>query len=135
IWRDRLNGNFKLFDFVRIDHFRAFDTYWKIPASENNAINGEWVVAPGYDFFDKVYKSIPDANIIATDLCDLRDEVFVIRDHSNLKSMIVFPFHFDLKIASLIDDANIIDYSGTNVNNTMIVWYFAELNSFQKNIY
>ncbi|MDE4963693.1 4-alpha-glucanotransferase, partial [Francisella tularensis] len=54
-WIDRLKGNFKLFDIVRIDHFRAFDTYWKIPDSEKTAINGEWVEAPGYDFFDTVY--------------------------------------------------------------------------------
>ncbi|MBK2110392.1 4-alpha-glucanotransferase [Francisella tularensis] len=133
-WIDRLNGNFKLFDIVRIDHFRAFDTYWKIPASEKTAINGEWVEAPGYDFFDTVYKRIPDANIIAEDLGDLRDEVFELRDHYNLKGMKVFPFHFDLKTARFIDDANIIAYSGTHDNNTLKGWYFDELNRYQRKL-
>nr|MCX3323150.1 4-alpha-glucanotransferase [Bacillus paranthracis] len=133
-WIDRLNGNFKLFDIVRIDHFRAFDTYWKILASEKTAVNGEWVEAPGYDFFDTVYKRIPDANIIAEDLGDLRDEVFELRDHYNLKGMKVFPFHFDLKTARFIDDANIIAYSGTHDNNTLKGWYFDELNRYQRKL-
>ncbi|AJI73100.1 hypothetical protein FTDG_00097 [Francisella tularensis subsp. novicida GA99-3548] len=133
-WIDRLNGNFKLFDIVRIDHFRAFDTYWKIPAGEKTAINGEWVEAPGYEFFDTVYKRIPDANIIAEDLGDLRLEVFELRDHYNLKGMKVFPFHFDLKTARFIDDANIIAYSGTHDNNTLKGWYFDELNRYQRKL-
>ncbi|AEB28335.1 4-alpha-glucanotransferase [Francisella hispaniensis] len=133
-WIDRLNGNFKLFDIVRIDHFRAFDTYWKIPAGEKTAINGEWVEAPGYDFFDIVYKRIPDANIIAEDLGDLRPEVFELRDHYNLKGMKVFPFHFDLKTGSFIDDANIVAYSGTHDNNTLKGWYFDELNRYQRKL-
>ncbi|MEY8767760.1 4-alpha-glucanotransferase [Francisella philomiragia] len=133
-WIDRLNGNFKLFDIVRIDHFRAFDTYWKIPAGEKTAINGEWVEAPGYDFFDTVYKRIPDANIIAEDLGDLRDEVFELRDHYKLKGMKVFPFHFDLKTAKFVEDSNIIAYSGTHDNNTLKGWYFDELNRYQRKL-
>lgn len=133
-WIDRLNGNFKLFDIVRIDHFRAFDTYWKIPAGEKTAINGEWVEAPGYEFFDTVYKRIPDANIIAEDLGDLRDEVFELRDHYNLKGMKVFPFHFDLKTAKFVEGTNIIAYSGTHDNNTLKGWYFDELNRYQRKL-
>ncbi|MBY7735209.1 4-alpha-glucanotransferase [Francisella philomiragia] len=133
-WIDRLNGNFKLFDIVRIDHFRAFDTYWKIPAGEKTAINGEWVEAPGYDFFDTIYKRIPDANIIAEDLGDLRPEVLELRDHYNLKGMKIFPFHFDLRTGSFIDDANIVAYSGTHDNNTLKGWYFDELNRYQRKL-
>lgn len=133
-WIDRLNGNFKLFDIVRIDHFRAFDTYWKIPAGEKTAINGEWVEAPGYDFFDTVYKRIPDANIIAEDLGDLRPEVLELRDHYKLKGMKVFPFHFDLKTAKFVEDSNIIAYSGTHDNNTLKGWYFDELNRYQRKL-
>ncbi|WP_395167563.1 4-alpha-glucanotransferase [Francisella salimarina] len=133
-WIDRLNGNFKLFDIVRIDHFRAFDTYWKIPAGENTAINGEWVEAPGYDFFDTVYKRIPDANIIAEDLGDLRPEVLELRDHYKLKGMKVFPFHFDLKTAKFVEDSSIIAYSGTHDNNTLKGWYLDELNRYQRKL-
>ncbi|MBK2028747.1 4-alpha-glucanotransferase [Francisella noatunensis] len=133
-WIERLKGNFKLFDIVRIDHFRAFDTYWKIPAGEKTAINGEWVEAPGYDFFDAVYKRIPDANIIAEDLGDLRREVLELRDHYKLKGMKVFPFHFDLKTARFVEDSNIIAYSGTHDNNTLKGWYFDELNRYQRKL-
>ncbi|QWU99775.1 4-alpha-glucanotransferase [Francisella salimarina] len=133
-WIERLKGNFKLFDIVRIDHFRAFDTYWKIPAGEKTAINGEWVEALGYDFFDTVYKRIPDANIIAEDLGDLRPEVFELRDHYNLKGMKVFPFHFDLKTGKFIESVNIIAYSGTHDNNTLKGWYFDELNRYQRKL-
>lgn len=133
-WIERLKGNFKLFDIVRIDHFRAFDTYWKIPAGKKTAINGEWVEAPGYDFFDAVYKLIPDANIIAEDLGDLRPEVLELRDHYKLKGMKVFPFHFDLKTARFVEDSNIIAYSGTHDNNTLKGWYFDELNRYQRKL-
>ncbi|MBK2267874.1 4-alpha-glucanotransferase [Francisella philomiragia] len=133
-WIERLKGNFKLFDIVRIDHFRAFDTYWKIPAGEKTAINGEWVEAPGYKFFDTIYKNLPDANIIAEDLGDLREEVFELRDHYNLKGMKVFPFHFDLKTGKFIESVSIIAYSGTHDNNTLKGWYFDELNRYQRKL-
>ena len=133
-WIDRLRGNFQLFDIVRIDHFRAFDTYWKIPAGETTAINGEWVEAHGYKFFDTVYKQLPNANIIAEDLGDLREEVFELRDHYNLKGMKVFPFHFDLKTGNFLESSNIIAYSGTHDNNTLKGWYFDELNRYQRKL-
>ena len=136
-WIDRLRGNFKLFDILRIDHFRAFDTYWKIPADEPTAINGEWIEAPGYKFFDTVYKELPNANIIAEDLGDLRQEVFELRDHYNLKGMKVFPFHFDMTKKSNTDfDAieNMVVYTGTHDNNTLKGWYDDELNKWQRKL-
>lgn len=99
---------------------------------------GDWQVGlkpPGYDFFDTVYKRIPNTNIIAEDLGDLRQEVFELRDHYNLKGMKVFPFHFDLKTSRFIDDANIIAYSGIHNNNTLKGWYFDELNKTTKAIF
>ncbi|MDE5014945.1 4-alpha-glucanotransferase, partial [Francisella tularensis subsp. holarctica] len=72
--------------------------------------------------------------IIAEDLGDLRVEVFELRDHYNLKGMKVFPFHFELKTARLIDDANIIAYSGTHDNNTLKGWYFDELNRYKRKL-
>lgn len=132
-WIDRLKGNFELFDLVRIDHFRAFDTYWRIPADESTAINGKWLEAPGYKFFDSVYDRLPKANIIAEDLGDLRQEVFELRDHYNLKGMKVFQFHFDFKTGDFIKDNNIIAYSGTHDNNTLKGWY-NNLSKWQKKL-
>ena len=71
-WIERLSHNSKLFDIIRIDHFRAFDTYWKIPASHETAEHGKWIEAPGYEFFDKVFEELPDINIVVEDLGNLR---------------------------------------------------------------
>ena len=125
-WIERLKGNFKLFDILRIDHFRAFDTYWKIPAHETTAIKGEWIEAPGYKFFETVYKLLPEANIIAEDLGDLRQEVFELRDHYNLKGMKVFQFHFDPTKKTndnFSSVENMVIYTGTHDNNTLAGWY------------
>ena len=55
-WVDRIGYSNKLFDIIRIDHFRAFDTYWKIPADCPTAIDGEWIEAPGYEVIDTLQK-------------------------------------------------------------------------------
>ncbi len=69
----------KLFDIIRIDHFRAFDTYWKIPASCPTAVEGQWIEAPGYQVIDTLKEKIPDVNLVAEDLGDLRPEVLALR--------------------------------------------------------
>ena len=69
----------EMFDVVRVDHFRAFDTYWKIPADCPTAIEGEWIEAPGYELFDTLFKQYPNLTIIAEDLGDLRPEVLELR--------------------------------------------------------
>ncbi|APC97523.1 4-alpha-glucanotransferase [Francisella frigiditurris] len=134
-WIKRLEGSFKLFDILRIDHFRAFDTYWKIPAAERTAIKGEWIEAPGYAFFDTIYKQLPKANIIAEDLGDLRKEVFELRDHYNLKGMKVFQFHFDprkLYNKEFSNGSNTIIYTGTHDNNTLLGWYNEQSKWYKK---
>lgn len=134
-WIKRLEGSFKLFDILRIDHFRAFDTYWKIPAAEKTAIKGEWIEAPGYAFFDTIYKQLPKANIIAEDLGDLRKEVFELRDHYNLKGMKVFQFHFDprkLSNQEFSNGSNTIVYTGTHDNNTLLGWYDEQSRWYKK---
>ncbi|MFC4892008.1 4-alpha-glucanotransferase [Pseudofrancisella aestuarii] len=134
-WIKRLEGSFKLFDILRIDHFRAFDTYWKIPVAEKTAIKGEWIEAPGYAFFDTIYKQLPKANIIAEDLGDLRKEVFELRDHYNLKGMKVFQFHFDprkLSNKEFSNGSNTIIYTGTHDNNTLLGWYNEQSKWYKK---
>ena len=55
-WVERISSACEIYDTVRIDHFRAFDTYWKIILTEPTAINGEWVEAPGYEVFDTLFE-------------------------------------------------------------------------------
>lgn len=124
-WINRLRANTKTFDIIRIDHFRAFDTYWKIPAHCKTARDGEWVEAPGYKLFDTIYRELPDIKIVAEDLGDLRPQVLELRDHYNLPGMKVFQFLFNpaSNNSELIDTVNTIIYTGTHDNSTLIAWY------------
>jgi 4-alpha-glucanotransferase len=124
-WLKRLEGNQAAYDIIRIDHFRAFDTYWQIPSQCPTAIAGEWCTAPGYQLFDAIYAKLPDIQIVVEDLGDLRQEVLELRDHYHLAGMQIFQWHFNPKrentqFATL---ANTIIYTGTHDNSTLIGWY------------
>lgn len=129
-WIDRLSYCAMLFDHVRIDHFRAFDTYWKIPVECPTAVDGEWVEAPGYEFFDTVFSRIENISIIAEDLGDLREEVLELRDHYKLPGMKVVQFEFDGKTCQG-DKENCIAYTGTHDNQTIKEWYKAQSSAFK----
>lgn len=135
-WIDRLSYNSKLFDIIRIDHFRAFDTYWKIPAECETAIDGEWIEAPGYDLFDTILKQLPDIKIVAEDLGELRDEVYVLRDYYKFKGMKIVQFVFDpLENNNNFEDKeNMIIYTGTHDNQTIKGWYDSQSRHLQKEI-
>lgn len=119
-WVNRLKYSSELYDIIRIDHFRAFDTYWKIPATCDTAIEGEWVEAPGYALFDEIYKQMPDIQIVAEDLGDLRPEVLELRDHYNLLGMNIV--EFSLLSPDAVKEHQLI-YTGTHDNQTVKGWY------------
>ncbi len=119
-WIDRLRYSSVLYDILRIDHFRAFDTYWKVPASCPTAREGEWIEAPGYELFDEVYRQMPDIHIVAEDLGDLRPEVLKLRDHYGLMGMNVVEFTMPDNIP--IREKQIV-YTGTHDNQTVTGWY------------
>lgn len=119
-WVQSLNYSNRLFDKIRIDHFRAFDTYWKIPSSCETAIEGEWIEAPGYDLFDTLNYHVPNLHIIAEDLGDLRKEVLVLRDHYHLPGMKITQFTFNPNGECDFEDReNMIVYTGTHDNLTI----------------
>ena len=118
-WTDRLRYTRNLYDIIRIDHFRAFDTFWEIPASCMTAEDGEWVKAPGYAVLDKIFEEIPDIQIVAEDLGDLTEDVHKLRDAYDLPGMNVAQF-------SLMDPGerkNQVIYTGTHDNQTVRGWY------------
>lgn len=119
-WVDRLKYSNELYDIIRIDHFRAFDTYWKIPSSCETAIEGEWIEAPGYALFDKIFAEIPGIQIVAEDLGDLRPEVLVLRDHYNMVGMNVAQFNI---LAPEAPTEHQLIYTGTHDNPTVAGWY------------
>ena len=106
--------------YLRLDHFRAFDTYCVIPAEDDNARRGRWLVGPRYDFFDTLFREHPDIKIIAEDLGEMFDSVIELRDHYNLPGMRVYEF-------CIFDDLPISDkfvvYPGTHDNQTLYGWY------------
>ncbi len=134
-WIDRLSYNSKLYDIIRIDHFRAFNDYYQIPASAPTAEIGEWVDGPGRDFFDTVLKAIPHLEIVAEDLGDLTPGVLELRDHYNFKGMKITEFTFnpaEKENWSREDKANMIIYTGTHDNETMLGWWNNQSPEFQQ---
>ena len=134
-WINRLAWSQSLFDIVRIDHFRGFDTYWKIPSSCPTAEMGEWLEAPGYALFDEVYKQLPNIEIVAEDLGDLREEVLELRDHYHLSGMKIVQFELDPygTNTDFHEKENTIVYTGTHDNETLVGWY-GNLTSYQKRL-
>lgn len=126
---DRIGYSSRLFDIIRIDHFRAFDTFWKIPATCPTAIEGEWIEAPGYEVIDTLLEKIPEVNLVAEDLGDLRPEVLELKEHYHFKGMKILVFSIDTsgKYAKDIfhDVKNMIIYTGTHDNDTLMEWYDA----------
>jgi len=131
-WKERLGYNAKLFDMIRIDHFRAFDTYWKIPSTCPTAEEGEWVEAPGYALFDTLLADFPHLKVIAEDLGDLRPEVLVLRDHYNLPGMEIVQFTYNPVHMEQLTNPNRIIYTGTHDNQTVVSWFNGQNLEFKR---
>jgi len=108
-------------DLLRLDHFRAWDTYCVIPGTDENARRGEWWVGPRTEFFDELYRQYPNIQLIAEDLGDLFQGVHDLRDHYNLPGMYITEFTvFDINQTSKVTQ---IVYPGTHDNQSLVGWY------------
>ena len=125
-WLKRLDAAGKMFDTVRLDHFRGFEAYWSVPYGDATARNGHWVKGPGMDFIQTVQEKLPQLNMIAEDLGFLTEDVLALRDDSGLPGMKVLEFAFDSKDPSdyLPHNyiANSVCYIGTHDNMTLLQW-------------
>lgn len=125
-WLSRLDTALTTYDVVRIDHFRAFASYWQVPADSETAKTGEWVDGPKMDFFDKVFEKFPNAPIIAEDLGVFGDDVVKLLDETGFPGMKVVQFGFDPNSDSshLPHNSvkNSVSYVGTHDNNTILGW-------------
>jgi 4-alpha-glucanotransferase len=126
-WLARLRATFELCDIVRIDHFRGFDAYWRIPLPATTARVGEWMPGPGPDLFRAFQRDQPDARIIAEDLGVMTDSVVRLREETGLPGMLVLQFAWggDAQNSYLPHNAtpNAVVYSGTHDNDTTRGWY------------
>ncbi len=125
-WIKRLTAALKLYDRVRIDHFRAFASYWSVPAESNTAKTGKWIDGPGMKLFNEVKKQIPEADIIAEDLGTFGEDVVKLLEDTQFPGMRVIQFGFDPNGDSTHlphnYPRNSIAYVGTHDNNTILGW-------------
>ncbi len=130
-WQSRLRSVFSLVDVVRIDHFRAFESYWAVPAEEETALNGTWEPGPGADFFDAMQTALGPLNIIAEDLGDITPAVIKLRDQLGFPGMKVLQFAFDSNphnpfLPYNFATPNCVVYTGTHDNDTTLGWFLSE---------
>jgi 4-alpha-glucanotransferase len=128
-WQHRLQHLLKMVDVVRIDHFRAFEAYWAIPAGEKTAVKGEWLPGPGAAFFDYLKQELGHLPVIAEDLGMITPAVEKLRDDFGLPGMKVLQFAFDGNRENPYQPHNFktrhcIVYTGTHDNNTSRGWFF-----------
>lgn len=131
-WMDRLKQQARLFDLVRLDHFRAFVAYWKVAAEQDSARGGRWIQGPGADFLERLKDEIPTMPFIAEDLGDIDATVYKLRDAYGLPGMRVLQFAFGEDMPRSCHTPhrytkNCIVYTGTHDNNTLRGWYAEEL--------
>lgn len=126
-WTERIHKALEDVDYLRIDHFRAFESHWEVKFGAENAIVGEWKKGPGMDFFNTIEKTLGKLPLIAEDLGIITDEVRALREEAGFPGMRVLQFAFgnDKNNAYLPHscDKNSIMYSGTHDNDTTQGWY------------
>ncbi len=118
---------YKLYDVVRIDHFRGFDEYYFIPYGDETAEFGHWEKGPGYDIFKVMKEKVGNKPVIAEDLGYLTPSVLKLVKKTGYPGMKVLQFAFD---GSADNDylphnytANSVVYTGTHDNDTTLGWY------------
>lgn len=127
-WIERFRATLTLVDIVRIDHFRGFAAYWEVPAGEETAINGRWVLGPGTALFEAVRAALGSLPIIAEDLGVITPDVEALRDDLGFPGMKVLQFAFgsgdpqDLYLPHNYAQRCVV-YSGTHDNDTTLGWW------------
>ena len=126
-WMSRMWYSFQLYDVVRIDHFRGFDSYYAIPAGAKTAKKGEWKKGPGMDLFRMLEKKLGTLNIIVEDLGFLTPSVRKMVKDSGFPGMKVLQFAFDPREESDYLPHNYtshsVVYTGTHDNETSVGWF------------
>lgn len=126
-WAERLQCAQKLYDVVRIDHFRGFESFWAVPFGETTAENGRWLPAPGMDFVNAVKKRLPGLSFIAEDLGFLTPEVHELVKNSGFPGMSILQFGFNPDANSDYLPHRVAEnrvyYTGTHDNAPIMQWF------------
>lgn len=127
-WIERIDYQCEIYDILRIDHFRGFDSYYAIPYGETTAQKGRWRQGPGIRLFQAVEAALGPRRIIAEDLGFLTPSVHALRDETGFPGMKVLQFAFDSRDGSgsvyLPHNypRNCVAYVGTHDNDTALGW-------------
>lgn len=125
-WIERVAANLRLADALRLDHFRGFEAYWQIPASEPTAVHGSWTPGPGTALFAALKDALGALPLIAEDLGDITPSVHELRAALGLPGMRVLQFGFDdagsLHAPHHLSPKSVV-YTGTHDNDTLLGWF------------
>ncbi len=131
-WTGRIAACMRLYDVIRIDHFRGFEAYYAIPFGDEDAKGGYWEKGPGIALFSAIKRKLPDAQIIAEDLGYITDDVRTLLAKCGFPGMKVLQFAFDPyndnPYLPYNYPENCVAYTGTHDNDTLIGWYQKENN-------
>jgi 4-alpha-glucanotransferase len=127
-WVKRFRHTLEQVDFVRLDHFRGFEAYWQVPATEKTAIHGKWVKGPGADLFEALEKQLGPLPIVAENLGVITPEVEAIRHRFGYPGMSVLQFAFgsDPQAPTFRPHnypREVVAYTGTHDNDTTVGWW------------
>lgn len=133
-WVYRIEEAFKIYDVVRIDHFKGFSDFWAIPYGEKTAKNGKWIEGPRLKLFNRIKEKLGDLNIIAEDLGYMDENSIYLRDTTGFPGMKILQFAFyddDSQELPHYYINNSVAYTGTHDNDVINSWY-ETLNDKQK---
>ena len=126
-WKKRAERTFKLYDIIRIDHFRGFAGYYVIPAKDTTAKNGKWEEGVGYPLFEAISDAVPKAKIIAEDLGHITDDVRELLKKTGYPGMKVLQFAFTDSTNEYLPknykSENCVVYTGTHDSMPTKAWY------------
>ncbi len=126
-WIRRISWQLRLYDLLRIDHFRGLESYWAVPYGDSNARRGLWVQGPGMDFFEQVKQQFGNLPLLAEDLGFLTPEVQQLREKAGLPGMNVLVFAFDPSMQSNYLPHHVavdsVMYPATHDSETVTQWY------------
>jgi 4-alpha-glucanotransferase len=138
-WIRRFHYLFKLYDYVRIDHFRGLIAYWEIPAGDKTAVNGKWQPAPVNEYTNALMRHFPTFPVLAEDLgtitADVR-EAMAVYDIPGLKVLVLGFENFDFESVYLPHNhvPNSVCYTGTHDTSTVMGWY-KDASASDKNVF
>ena len=127
-WIDRFRASLKIFDMVRLDHFRGFEAYWEIPGGSSVAMHGKWVKGPGRDLFKALQADLGELPVVAENLGVITPEVEAIRREFGFPGMSLLQFAFgnDPQGPSFRPHnytRDLAAYTGGHDNDTTVGWW------------